>query len=152
MWQPDNWVQLLKPIVDFFHQVLMRFGCNTPEQLSELQASLTSLQQAANAFSQLQRCPGDQGIFNALSSLDRSSPNGMSTCLCACRLCLSAALQSRLLLPEQDVQCLQPANYTVNDVPSRYFPLHQATSHCMLLAMKSASESCCMQAVDQEAS
>ena len=71
MWQPNNWVQLMQPISSFFHQLLLRFGCNSEEQLSELQASVTSLQQAAQRFKQLETCPGDHSVVTGLNNLER---------------------------------------------------------------------------------
>ena len=69
MWQPANWVQLLQPIVNFLNQVVLRFGCNTEEQLSEVYSSVLSLQQTAQTFKQLERCSGDRTIINDLSNL-----------------------------------------------------------------------------------
>lgn len=69
MWQAANWVQLLQPIVSFLSQVMQRFGCNTEEQLEEMHTSVASLQQTAQTFKQLERCPGDRNVINDLSNL-----------------------------------------------------------------------------------
>lgn len=69
MWQPANWVQLLQPIVSFLSQVVERFGCNTREQLEDMQTSVVSLQQTAQSFKQEEGFPGDRNVINDLSNL-----------------------------------------------------------------------------------
>ena len=69
MWQPANWVQLLQPIVSLLTQIVQRFGCNTEQQLEQLQTSVASLQQTAQTFKQGERCPGDRNITGDLSNL-----------------------------------------------------------------------------------
>lgn len=69
MWQPANWVQLLQPIMSFWSQVVQRFGCNTAEQLEDMQTSVASLQQTAQAFKQGEGYPGDRNVINDLSNL-----------------------------------------------------------------------------------
>lgn len=71
MWQPETWVQLLQPIVNFVNQVVQRFGCNTQEQLLQMQQHVAKLQQAVENFRKLDRCSGDNSIVNNLCNLER---------------------------------------------------------------------------------
>ena len=71
IWQPETWVQLVQPIVNFVNQIVQRFGCNTQEQLSEMQQSVASLNEAASRFKQSGRCSGDNSLMNNLNNLDR---------------------------------------------------------------------------------
>ncbi len=73
MWQPETWVQLLQPIVNFLNQVVQRLGCNTEHQLQQMQQSVASLQQAAQAFKEHGACAGDYGVMNNLGNLDRQA-------------------------------------------------------------------------------
>lgn len=73
MWQPETWVQLLQPVVNFINQVVQRFGCNTQEQLLQMQQSVASLNVAATIFKQSGRCSGDNSMLNNLSNLDRQA-------------------------------------------------------------------------------
>ena len=73
MWQPKNWVQLLQPIVAFLQQIVQRFNCNTEEQLSGLYTTALSLQQSAEKFHKLERCPGERIIMIDLGNLVRSA-------------------------------------------------------------------------------
>ena len=69
IWQPVNWVQLLQPIVSFLSQVVQRFGCNTEQQLEQMQTSVASLQQTAHTFKQGERCSGDHNLIGDLINL-----------------------------------------------------------------------------------
>ncbi|KAL3153759.1 hypothetical protein ABBQ32_013348 [Trebouxia sp. C0010 RCD-2024] len=51
-WQPENWVQLLQPIVTFMAQCLQTVGCNTEIELRDMQQNITRLKRAAEAFQQ----------------------------------------------------------------------------------------------------
>ena len=73
MWQPETWVQLLQPIVNFLNQVVQRLGCNTEDQLQQMQQSIASLQQTAQAFKKHGACAGDYGVLNNLGNLDRQA-------------------------------------------------------------------------------
>ena len=73
MWQPETWVQMLQPIVNFLNQVVQRLGCNTEDQLQQMQQSIASLQQTAQAFKGHGACAGDYGVVNNLGNLDRQA-------------------------------------------------------------------------------
>jgi len=73
MWQPETWVQLLQPIVNFLNQVVQRLGCHTEHQLQQMQQSVASLQQTAQAFKEHGACAGDYSVMNNLGNLDRQA-------------------------------------------------------------------------------
>ena len=73
MWQPETWVQMLQPIVNFLNQVVQRLGCNTEDQLQQMQQSIASLQQTAQAFKEHGACAGDYSVLNNLGNLDRQA-------------------------------------------------------------------------------
>jgi hypothetical protein len=66
MWQPETWVQMLQPIVNFLNQVVQRLGCNTEDQLQQMQQSVASLQQTAQAFKEHGACAGDYVWLSSL--------------------------------------------------------------------------------------
>ena len=64
---------MLQPIVNFLNQVVQRLGCNTEDQLQQMQQSIASLQQTAQAFKEHGACAGDYSVLNNLGNLDRQA-------------------------------------------------------------------------------
>ena len=64
---------MLQPIVNFLNQVVQRLGCNTEDQLQQMQQSIASLEQTAQAFKEHGACAGDYSVLNNLGNLDRQA-------------------------------------------------------------------------------
>ena len=73
-WRPDNWVQLLQPIVTFMAQCFQTIGCNTEVELTEMQQNISKLKHAAEAFQQQGSVSGDYLVTNGLNNLERQVP------------------------------------------------------------------------------